>query len=190
MVRKVTYDDEIEINGTKFAINNGPGYGCWVEIIEGFARRLDSMLSYHNKVLCFRVDLKVYEYSNENSQIRQLFNKLNQRKSGKLNLKRIAHQWVREVETSKKQHYHVWVMVDGNRLKSPFKLLTLIQTIWENMGHPTPTMPSKPTYVVRRDDRASYADVIQRASYDAKKRGKGYKAKSAKNFGGSRIRIK
>ena len=44
---------------------------------------------------------------------------------------KIGYQWVREQERAKKQHYHVVLFLDGNKIQHPKKLNAIIKEMWE-----------------------------------------------------------
>jgi hypothetical protein len=79
--------------------------------------------------------------------------------------------------------------IDGDVIQHPGKLLRQIKVKWFKNGHCH--IPENCFYYI---DKHNYeqerADAIERLSYLAKTRGKGYKDKQAKNYSVSRLKAK
>ena len=145
-----------------------------------------------------RFDLSLDEYSGDNHTISVFLNRLKE-KLFKLKryrrIKDIGHEWVREQEESKQQHYHVALFLDGNKIQHPSALLQLIKAKWYKHGRLW--IPKKKHvdddgcfYFIdmkKKDFKEQRGKVIYRLSYLGKTRGKGYKDIQAKNYSVSRL---
>jgi len=100
----------------------------------------------------------------------------------------IGYQWVREQEKSKKQHYHAALMLDGNLIQHPSNLLNKIQEMWLPRGH-LYRLKNCFYYLDKKNIKEVRRDVIRRASYMAKIRGKGYRPSQTKDYNSSRIKL-
>jgi hypothetical protein len=150
--------------------------------------------------LVVRFDLSLDEYSGDNHTISVFLNRLKE-KLFKLKkyrrIKDIGHEWVREQEESKQQHYHVALFLDGNKIQHPSALLQLIKAKWYKHGRLW--IPKKKHvdddgcfYFIdkkKKDFTEQRGKVIYRLSYLGKTRGKGYKDIQAKNYSVSRLSI-
>jgi hypothetical protein len=99
---------------------------------------------------------------------------------------KIGYAWVREQEKVKKQHYHVVLFLDGNKIQHPKKLNAIIKAMWEPHGH-VPVIRN-PFYYIKKNDNATRVEAIWRISYSAKIRGKGYRDPQANDYQTSRLK--
>lgn len=182
-MRKETFETTIEMNGKKLPINTANGTkSCYVEMLTATEREMTAMLSNDRKVLMFRFDIHVKEYTPDNKVISDCLNEV--KKFIKMyyeDCERIGYIWCREQQTVKHQHYHVFMMVNGSKIDNTFKIFEEIQNISDRtplLGEPH---IAKNSYImVNRDDTEAYNDAFYRASYLAKTRTKGYKGVKAK----------
>lgn len=186
-MRKITISDTFEIDGLVLPINTlGKGKGCYVEMLAAIHREMSAMLSNHRKVLMFRIDVRVYEYSDNNKVISMFMRRFKRWAMKHYGTKNIGHVWCREVETAKKQHYHLFIMMDGSKVLNSKVSFDKCLEIAERNGLSV-WLPDKPNYKVNRGDTPAYADAFRRASYLAKQRGKKLKGKRANSFSASQI---
>ena len=69
-MRKEIFDEVIEINGKKLPINTNNGKkSCYVEMLTAIEREMTAMLSNDRKVLMFRFDIHLKEYTPDNNVI-------------------------------------------------------------------------------------------------------------------------
>lgn len=194
-MRKKINDDYLRLDGRDLPINTKHGkYYCYVEPMERFKRELDHMIDYHNKVFMFRFDVRLYEYTPDNKVLTKLIKAFVAWVKRRYDMKRVGYIWVRELERSKHQHYHVAVMLDGNKVRTTKALLEQLDhlTSIQNMSI---GYCKNPSYMIKRQDIIDgnytiYDDAFRRVSYFAKERGKNYKGDSANNYQTSRIRPK
>ncbi len=165
--------------------------GLYTKTLGVILRQVEAMLSHHNKVLLVRFDLHQTEYTDTSEAVTRLFKRLGDYLKPKYKLKRIGFAWVRESERSKNQHYHCFLLVDGNKFKTSYKINERIRWYWEVLNDGSIHWPSpRCYYLLTRNDRETMQDAIYHISYLAKGRGKGYKPAQSKNFGGSRLKLK
>ncbi len=172
--------------------------GVFPVIVEKSVEQLDICLAKFGRVLVVRFDLSLDEYSGDNHTISVFLNRLKE-KLFKLKkyrrIKDIGHEWVREQEEAKQQHYHVALFLDGNKIQHPSALLQLIKARWYKHGRLW--IPKKKHvdddgcfYFIdkkKKDFTEQRGKVIYRLSYLSKTRGKGYKDIQAKNYSVSRL---
>jgi len=181
--------DHIDINGEQIRINIGKNEGgVYYEIIKRMIEQLDIALTIHKRILVHRFDLHPSYYTGSNEIISKFFKRIKQWIYRHYGIKKIGYGWVREQERAKKQHYHLVLFLDGNKIQHPKKLNAKIKEMWTPLGH----MPviSKPYYFVDKNNPNKRLEAIWRISYMAKIRGKGYRDPQANDFGTSRLKSK
>ena len=171
--------EQIEINtGT----NN---QGVYFEIINSTIQQLDLTLQIHKRILVHRFDLHPAKYTSNNEPLSKFIKRLKQWIYRNYGITNIGYIWVRELERSKQQHYHVAIFLDGSKIQHPKKLNTQIKKMYTPNGY-MPVIP-KPYYYINKDDNKTRLDAIYRLSYLAKVRGKGYRDHQAKDYQASRL---
>ncbi len=170
---------------------NAKKSGLYTRQLKQILNQLEAMLSHHNKVFLLRIDLHQPEYTNTSQQVSKFFKRLSEFVKNHYQLKRMGHAWVREKEKAKQQHYHCVIMLDGNKIRAPHKLIQTAQWYWETLHDGSLCWPSERSYYqISRTDTQTLQDAVYHISYLAKGRGKGYKPAQAKNFGTSRLSLK
>ena len=172
-------------------INSSKTKGVYPNIIEKSVEQLDICLAKFGRVLVVRFDLSVDEYSGDNHTISTFLNRQKQRMFKTYGVKNIGHAWKRERETSKAQHYHVALLIDGNKIQYPSKILKQIKAKWYRHGRCW--IPDDCFYYIDKSKsnfKEKRGEAIYRLSYLAKTRGTGYKDIQAKNYSVSRLKIK
>ena len=74
------------------------------------------------------------EYSGDNHIISTFINRQKQRIKRTYKTKDIGHVWKREKEKAKKQHYHVYLIIDGDVIQNPSRLCRQIKSKWYKYG--------------------------------------------------------
>ncbi|ANQ66389.1 hypothetical protein GS41_03480 [Candidatus Pseudothioglobus singularis] len=169
-------------------INSSETKGVYPNIIEKIVEQLDTCLAIHKRVLVVRFDLSLNEYSGDNHTISTFINRQKQRMFKTYGVKNIGHAWKRERETSKAQHYHVALFIDGNKIQYPSKLLRQIKAKW--FKHGRCWIPDECFYYLEfsfSNFKQTRGEAIYRLSYLGKTRGTGYKDIQAKNYSVSRL---
>ena len=167
-------------------INTGTNnQGVYFEIINTTIQQLDLALQIHKRVLVHRFDLHPAIYTRNNEPISKFIKRLKQWIYRNYEITDIGYIWVRELEKSKQQHWHVAIFLDGNKIQHPKKLNAKIKEMYTPYGH-MPIVP-KPYHYINKDDNKTRLEAIYRLSYLAKIRGKGYRDTQAKDYQTSRL---
>lgn len=176
-MRKEIFDEVFEINGKKLPINASSTKGCYFEMLSAIEREMTAMLSNHRKVLMFRFDIHIKEYTPDNKVISDCLKEVKKFiKSYYEDCERIGYVWCREQQTVKHQHYHVFMMVNGSKIDNTFKIFEEIQNISDRTPLlAEPHIPKNAYIMVNRGDDDAFNEAFYRASYLAKIRTKGYK---------------
>jgi len=185
---KEHYNCFYTFNDENLFINSSETQGIYPNIIEKIVEQLDICLNLHKRVLVVRFDLSLDEYSGDNQTISTFINRQKQRMFKTYRVKNIGHAWKREQETSKAQHYHVALFIDGNKIQHPSKLLRQIKAKW--FKHGRCWIPDDCFYYLdesKTNFKQTRGEAIYRLSYLGKTRGTGYKDVQAKNYSVSRL---
>jgi len=168
---------------------NAKKSGIYTGMMKEILEQIEAMLTYHNKVFLLRFDLRQAEYLERSQHVSKFFEKLSKRMKSKYGLKRVGYFWVRELEKAKHQHYHCFILLDGNKVQSPYYITEIARQYWEVHFDGSLSWPSNRSYYqLTRGNHDLLQEAIYHVSYLAKGRGKGYKPAQSKNFGRSRIR--
>ncbi|UTW45986.1 inovirus-type Gp2 protein [bacterium SCSIO 12696] len=195
-----------------FKVQASKQLGLYSNILKKTITQLKNCLSRSSRVFTFRFDLHLpddFDGRSDSEVISRFFTRLSKYlKAGRVenhphrNHKYVSFQWVKEVERSKKCHYHCWIAVDGKKVRVPGSvestpdestgLIGLIMRLWaEESGGGSVYLCDKPR-MLKRGDSAAFEDCVRHYSYLSKVRGKGYGGirPGEKNHGGSRIKPK
>ncbi len=180
----VSYSGELLHNGAAYEVNAAKS-GIYTQILHRMLAQFEICEAKWGRVFVLRFDLHQRFYSQDSKHISMFRKNLSRRLEREYGMSEMGYAWAREQERSKSQHYHFAIMLDGNKIRHSAKLLRIIKDTWQRKTSNTmPTIP-KPFYFV--DDASIKADAIYRISYLAKVRGKGYRAKQAKDYSCSRL---
>lgn len=191
-MRKLINSNTVIIDGLELPILTHDGkYYCFEEPLPTIKRELDAMLSHHRKVFVFRIDMRVERYTGDNKVITKFLRSFIPWLKRRYQLKRVGYVWCREVETAKKQHYHLVFMIDGTAVKTMKTITDKVKDI-AFMQDLSPWIPKSPSYLIERKhleygDYTKYKEAFRRASYIAKERGKKVKGKKTNSFQTSRV---
>jgi hypothetical protein len=172
-------------NGTEYDINARKS-GIYPQQLHSIIDQLDICLTKWRRVLVLRVELHQNHYTDDSRMISRFRKNLARKLDRNYGITELGYSWVREMEKSKQQHYHLALYLDGDIIQHPRKLNLIIAETWERVragntvGHPSNCFH----YVA---DENSKAKAVYRISYMAKARGKGYRPPQAKDYGNSRL---
>jgi hypothetical protein len=153
-------------------------------ILDAAIEQIEAMLSWHSKVLMIRLDSHGEEYGRDNRRFSDIVRAFKREVKAEYKLSRVGHIWVSEIETSKRAHYHLVLLVDGNKIRSPWR----INKLWEKWNHRYLVSPWFPGHMmIHRNDKTSIDQAVHWASYLAKARGKGYLQNFSKSYSVSHI---
>lgn len=174
--------------GEPYPINTHDGkFYCYSEILEAGIRELNSMLIWHSKVLAIRLDIHPNENTKLNSNISLFVDNLKKFIMRTYSTKRVGYVWVRETSTSKNQHYHLHIFVDGNKVQTSYKINNFVKRYFDGKrsSYHFPKDCYKMTF---RADKDSIHEVIYRFSYLAKVNTKCLVDKNVRNYSSSRVK--
>lgn len=175
-------------SGLAYPINTKEGqYKSYCEILDRGINQLNMMLKRHCKVLVIRLDVHIPKHTKLNTNIGLFVDYLKRFIQRYYSTKDVGYIWVREIEKAKKQHYHLCVYVDGNKIRTSYKIVEWAERyLWsKGMSH---YRPDNTFMMAFRDDKQTIDNAVYRMSYLAKIRGKGYVEKNVKNYSASRLK--
>lgn len=170
------------------------------DILGKFTNEILAMRQKYSRVCAIRFDLHVSDgmrVAESNTLISKLFTKLKDKFKAKRwddqPIKNFAYGWVWEIEKAKHAHYHLWIALPGNQVKSSgyrdYGMFKTINDIWSELtnGKGGSHLPENPAYMISRYDDGVLRDFVYRVSYLAKERGKFSCGDNTKRFDGSRL---
>jgi hypothetical protein len=178
----------ITINNEEFKINADKELGIYKEILTRFISQLDLAYSIHKRLLVYRFDLHLNKASNDNKIISRFMNRIKQWLKRHYGLDKTGYLWVREREPTKNQHYHLVLLLDGDKIRHPSKLTKALRVMWQPNGF-MPTIQNPYYFIDKHNHDNKRKDVINRVSYLAKIRGKGYRSSQTKDYQTSRLKL-
>lgn len=185
--KRIIKEGWIDYKEEQIEICNSLDYGIYEEIIVSLIEQLDTSIDIHKRVLCVRLDFHINYHTGTNLRFSNFLKQMKQRILRDYGIKQIGHQWVREQEKSKKQHYHLVLFLDGNKIQNPKKLNESIREMWLPRG--TMYIPENCyTYIDKHNMSTTRPKIIYRSSYMAKIRGKSYRDSQTKDYSSSRLR--
>jgi hypothetical protein len=182
--KRVYLNDYFEYEDINYSIQQGK-QGIYVEIMNRLIEQLLNTIKIHKRVLVYRFDLHINYYEDDNHRLSKFMKRLKTHLQRNYGMNKVGYVWVRELEKSKEQHYHLVLFLDGNKIRHPAKLKNTIQDMWLMNGH-MPTIKNPYYYLDKNNLDTELGEVIYRISYLAKVRGKGYRSEQAKDYGASR----
>jgi len=170
---------------------NAKGSGLYTQPLSRMLGQIKAMLSHHNKVLLLRFDLHQPEFSDTSKHVSKFFKQLIDKLTKQYKLKRIGFAWAREQEKVDQQHYHCFILLDGNKVRVPHNIIKAAQWYWGTLYDGHLSWPSERCYyLINRGDKEKLQEAIYHISYLAKGRGKDRKPEQSKSFGISRVQEK
>ena len=185
--KTIIKDGWIEYNGEKLEICNSSNYGVYKKIVISFIEQLDASIKTHKRVLVIRADFHLNYFTDDNKKLSNFIKNIKQYLNRHYEISDVGYQWVREQEKSKKQHYHLALILDANKIKYPSKLNMIMKEKWKPHGHMH--IPENCFYLIDESNiNIKRPEAIYRVSYLAKSRGKQYRPKQTKDYSGSRLK--
>lgn len=186
----------VTLDGKQLPINTlGEGKGCYLEILQTIDNQLMAMLTHHSKVLMVRVDIHLQpnEYPSDNHIMSHYIKKLRKWAEKKYKISRLGFVWCRELCKSKKLHYHVMILIDGNKVQDHRTILAKSKRLaasYEHLGYGSVPILADCFHMIHRGDKLAYNTAFRHASYLAKERTKDnhHLSDKGKNYSSSRIK--
>ncbi|WP_067866809.1 YagK/YfjJ domain-containing protein [Neptuniibacter marinus] len=190
MSRVVVRAEHVVLKNRSFNLpKSKQGKGFYLPILDKSVGQIDAMLTYHCKLLIFRLDFHVFETSENSELISSFIHRLRSWLNRKGH-KRLGYIWCREQDKSHLPHYHCVFIVDGNKNRHPLRLIQQIEHYWQGWEYGSVYTPKNCYYLLKRGDDARYQDVFLRVSYLAKVATKGNGSNTANDYSTSRIKPK
>ncbi|EAC0629236.1 inovirus Gp2 family protein [Salmonella enterica] len=140
-------------------------------------------VSAMSRFLAVRYDFRLPTYSADNRIMDDFHNLLFRQLSKNYPKSFISYLWVREQGSGEAQHYHYLLMLDGNYIRYPNKLNTIVRHCWEQVAGGSVWFPENGYYFVSENDLKTYTELMLRVSYLGKRRTKESIDKGIKLFG-------
>jgi hypothetical protein len=186
-MRQTSRSPYFQIAGQRFRINNGPSLGCYCEVLTDLYYQLTNLLSHHSRLLSLRLDVKVYDYSEDNKLLSVFIRRLKRNLKSYFGFTRVGYLWVRELSKTGKQHYHLILLLDGSKVQHPKNVINIAEEIAYKCNMPVPYTPKNCYLKISRSNSDSFGAVMWRGSYMAKTRSKECN-KKIRSFGSSNIK--
>lgn len=171
-----------------YCLLNSKPSGIYLRQMEKIVGQLEAILSYHAKIMIVRFDLHQVAYTDSNQRISKFLKHYLRWLKRHYSFKRIAYTWAREQDTADAQHYHVAVMLDGDKVQSAGLVCKGARDHWLRLSGSEWT-PKNPFYNISRNiDDHRFKDAVYRLSYFAKGKTKGKRPEQTKDYSCSRIK--
>jgi hypothetical protein len=189
-MKKIIVTSTVELGSGQLRINANAqkGHGCFYEILAKTHENMNALLSYHCKIFVIQFSFNPYDFTPTNQPISKIMATLKKRLRRKYNLARLASGWVRETGESGVQHYHVVLMLDGNKVNRQGSVMALVKEVLESRGYPAPHFSTPHT--VKRGQTEDFSKAFYHLSYLAKVNTKGSKPKATNDYSFSRLLCK
>lgn len=186
-MKRTTFDSDIVIDDCEYRINanRSKRQGCFVEILRKIESNLMAMLSFHCKVFVVQFVFQCHSYEERNKGVSKLMAVFKKRLSCKYKC-RVTGGWVRETGKSAVQHYHVALILDGNKVKWHTEIQKVIIEILEARNYPRPSFSNH--HMVFRNNPQSLQNAFYHLSYLAKTRSKSDRLPTTNDYSFGRLR--
>ncbi len=185
-----------QYKGYSIMTNAEKSQGCDTDILDRHIERTESMTDQHNKVLGFRIDLD-YRAHPTSSKNNQDISKTIAATKRYFDRKKIntSFSWRQEKYEGCLPHGHLAVMVDGNKIMAPGKIIDKLKQNWNRQAGEDNARVyiCERTYRMKRnapDFEKVVDDWIYRTSYIAKDRDRGNSPNNQHEHGGTRVKKK
>lgn len=167
--------------------------GDYAEVQQSIDKLFDVAISRHNKILFIRMDLtfnEILNYPNDNSLLSRFMEALT------LHCKRLGldplYLWVREQVSSINHHYHVILLLDGNKIQNPHGIFNKATDLWGNcLDTNAAGLVHYGSHIMIRRNAVgfdhSYHEALNLARYLAKSYSKGSAPKGVREMGMSNL---
>lgn len=133
-------------------------------------------------------DLHLPTNPEKNTLVTDFLRRLRTKLKSVYKIKKFGFSWCRERNTAENPHYHFMLMVNGSVIRHSDKLIRLIKSLWSDISNGTARQSENGYYMIFRKDEQIMAEVIYRASYQAKLRTKNNRSIKTKSYGTSRLK--
>jgi hypothetical protein len=165
--------------------NGKSQYSIYVEIMNRIIEQMSAAFFIHGRIVVQHFILSTSHYTEDNAEWSKFRKRLIIQMNRKFGAQKSGYVWVRESESIKKQHYHVFLAIDGQKVWHGDGLGRFIKKLVGSSEYFTSVNLAGFHQVLSKSD---FNDMIYHASYMAKTRGKGYRHERANDFGGSQLK--
>lgn len=166
--------DTYRYKGLDLLVNADDKYKVIPLLVERLADEFLAATRLHSKVLAVRFDLHPDDKHIGNKPVEDLMRWFKNNLKRNYRMNNIGHYWVRELcKKGKDTHWHVVVLLDGNKVQSSWTITEKIKRYWEEsklLGRVF--IPQNCYTQIVRDDKEAFNEAFYRASYLAKERSK------------------
>ena len=185
-MKDIIYSTTFNFDGVLLPIQNREDWGSYRSALRSFHSQMKNMLSHHCKVLVLHMDFHVNLEHWQEGDFSLLLKRSKQLIGKYYKLKRIGHGWGREGSQSGSHHYHLALMLDGNKVNHPMVVTNILTQEWTKLGHPHPRRNNHHLITNTVDDK--FKNAFHHCSYIAKVHTKDQQPNKARNFGASQIK--
>lgn len=188
--KHITYSDYYQLDGVVYPINTTIRSGCFTPILKAGISQLNIAYEKWGRVMVYIFGLHQTEKTDDSKAISSFINdRLKYHLAKRYNLDELGYLWVREHEKAKSQHYHMVLFLDGDKIQHSQGLAVLLKRLWESREGQTISYVKNSFYYVTEFEQLNANDgPVNRLSYLAKERGKGYRQPQAKDYQTSRLK--
>jgi hypothetical protein len=177
-------------NGESWLVNANHG-GLFTGTLKNMIDQIYAMFSYHNKLFLLRFDLHQPSPTDNSEHVSKFISAALKIIMRKYKLKRSIYVWAREIESAAQQHYHCFLVLDGNKVQSPRLINKILGRAWRLYFDGVYNWPSMRCYYqLNKKERHVIQWAIFHISYLAKYKGKNGKKRYSHNFGMSQLKPK
>jgi len=167
--------------------------GDYEEVLKAINNLFNVAISRHNKILFIRFDLTFNlnsDYPNDNSLLSRFMEAFT------LHCKRLGldplYLWVREQVSSINHHYHVILLLDGNKIQNPYEIFIKATNLWGNcLNTNAAGLVNYGSHIMIRRNAVgfdnSYHEALNLSRYLAKSYSKGAAPKGVREMGMSNL---
>ncbi|MGL5488994.1 MAG: YagK/YfjJ domain-containing protein [Shewanella sp.] len=141
-------------------------------MLNSFIRQLEKILSHYSKVLLVRIDLHPLIYSPDNRSVQHVLREFSKMVRNSPYSKQLGIICVRERVNSHKEHYHLVLMLNGNKIQKPDYVLHMLKELWQRRVNGSVHLVENSYYRIERGQSQTIFEAIYRLSYLAKQRSK------------------
>lgn len=160
--------------GVDFLVNADDKYKVVPLLVERLADEFLAATRLHSKVLAVRFDLQPHDKQIGNKPVEDLMRWFKNSLKRNYHMNNIGHYWVRELcKKGKGTHWHVVLLLDGNKVQSSWSVTDKIKRYWEDTKRLGSVFIPQNCYTqINRDDKEAFDEAFYRSSYLAKERSK------------------
>lgn len=183
----VTNAEYFSYEGRYWRINNRY-QGVFTPMLKRIIEQIVVMFSHDTKLFVARFDLHQSNATSSSKHVSELLKSLKAELADSHGLKYMGYAWCREESDTIKQHYHLALLLEGHKIRSPHNLHATVRDLWLSAGGSSVHRGNY--HNIHRDNEEGLGDIIYHLSYLAKKAGKVSLPSQFKAFSASRLKPK